>query len=136
MKRNILHSITALLLTLTTACGDASSHAAKDTGPAAAAVAADGSQSITLRVGNSLDFGTRSFSIAAGKPVTLTLRNDGFIPHDFTLTGSGAPSAKVAAGPLSTGRTTFTIERAGTYTFICSVEGHADAGMKGTITVQ
>ena len=35
-----------------------------------------------------------------------------------------------------TGTGTFTIERAGTYTFVCSVPGHSDAGMKGTITVQ
>ena len=135
MNRNIVLSTTALLTTLTIACGTPS-HAAKDTRPATAAIAADGTQPLTLRVGNSMSFTPSSFSVAAGKPVALTLRNDGFIPHDFTLTGSGAPSAKLAAGPLSTGNGTFTIERAGTYTFICSVEGHADAGMKGTITVQ
>ena len=78
----------------------------------------------------------RHLRVAAGKLVTLTLRNDGFIPHDFSLTDASAPSVKVSAGPLGTSSATFTVERAGTYTFICSVQGHADAGMRGTIVVE
>ena len=137
VNRNLALSATALLTTLTIACGSPS-HASKSTGPAtaAAAVAADGTQSITLRVGNSMDFSPRSFTAAAGKPITLTLRNDGFIPHDFTLTNGSADPVKVAANPHSAGTTTFTLDRPGAYTFICSVPGHSDAGMKGTITVQ
>ena len=135
MNRNIALSVTALLTTLTIACGSPS-HASKSTAPATAAVAADGTQSITLHVGNSMDFSPRSFTVAAGKPVTLTLRNDGFIPHDFTLTSGSVDPVKVAANPTSTGTITFTLDRPGSYTFICSVPGHSDAGMKGTITAQ
>ena len=137
MNQNILLSTVALVAALTTtACGAASHAGPKGEGGASAAVAADGAQSVTLKVGNSMSFTPSSLTVAADTPVALTLRNDGFIPHDFTLTGSDAPSAKVAAGMLTTGHGTFTFDRPGIYTFICSVEGHADAGMKGTITVQ
>jgi uncharacterized cupredoxin-like copper-binding protein len=126
----------ALLLTLSTACGAATSGGSSATEPTDAVVAADGVESLTLSVGNSLEFTPSSIRVAAGLPIALTLRNGGILQHDFVLTSGVPQPVKVEAGPGGTGNGTFVIERAGTYTFICSVPGHADGGMKGTITAQ
>ena len=67
---------------------------------------------------------------------TFDFTNDAPIAHDFTIeTSSGQ---KVAATPIFSGGTksaTATL-KPGTYTFLCTVPGHADAGMKGTLTVK
>src|SRR5262249_20773603 len=126
----------ALVLTLSTACG-AESGVSSAAVPTDAVIAADGAtQSLTVSVGNALEFTPRSIRVGAGQPIELTLRNGGGVPQHLRLTSGVAEPVKVEAGPGGTGRGTFVIERAGTYTFICSVPGHADGGMKGTITAQ
>ena len=42
----------------------------------------------------------------------------------------------VAAGPAGQGKLTFTPSKAGTYEFFCTVAGHKEAGMVGTLTVK
>jgi uncharacterized cupredoxin-like copper-binding protein len=128
--------VAALLLTLSTACGAATSGVSSAAGPTDAVIAADGAQSLTVSVDNSLEFTPRSIRVAAGQPIALTLRNGGILPHDFVLTSGVAQPVKVEAGPGGAGRGTFVIEHAGTYSFICWVPGHADGGMKGAITTQ
>jgi uncharacterized cupredoxin-like copper-binding protein len=43
---------------------------------------------------------------------------------------------KIEAQGGQTARGAFTIDTPGTYTFVCTVPGHAAAGMRGTITVR
>jgi nitrite reductase (NO-forming) len=74
--------------------------------------------------------------VRAGQQVELTLRNGGGIPHDFALSDGVPRAVKIEAQAGRTGRGTFTIDTPGTYEFICSVPGHAAAGMVGTITAQ
>jgi len=99
-------------------------------------VAADGTQQVTLRVGNSMDFSPRSVAVSAGTPVQVTLQNTGNMPHDFTLTSGVETPVKITTNGGQTGQDTFTIQQPGTYTFICSVSGHESAGMRGTLRVQ
>jgi uncharacterized cupredoxin-like copper-binding protein len=47
-----------------------------------------------------------------------------------------APKLHVAAGPGAQAKLTFTPSRAGTYEFFCTVVGHKEAGMAGTLTVK
>lgn len=63
--------------------------------------------------------------------VPVTLHNKGVIPHDFTVEGAGT----VAAGPGQTKTADWKLE-AGTYTFYCSIVGHREAGMEGTLVVK
>lgn len=64
-------------------------------------------------------------------PITIEVVNDGQVPHNFAVGDDATPM-------LETGESA-TLELpsldAGTYEFICEVAGHADAGMRGTLTV-
>lgn len=53
--------------------------------------------------------------------------------HDFVIEGSEAP---IAAIPGMVGRGYFRIDRPGTYAFYCSIDGHREAGMTGTLVVE
>lgn len=144
MRPLLLSLAVAAALTSTVACSggttgraDAARPPAQAAGPAQPATTApDGTQQITIRTGNSMQFTPASFVVRAGEPVELTLRNDGQMVHDFALTEGVAQPVKIEARARQTARGTFTIAEPGTYRFICSVGGHAAAGMTGTITVQ
>jgi mono/diheme cytochrome c family protein len=74
---------------------------------------------------------------ATGTPGKLTLRmkNASSVPHDIGVQGAGVNQVGpvVANGGVSTVTTTL---KPGSYTFYCSVDGHAAAGMKGTLTIK
>jgi len=123
-------------LALSSACAQPRAVQQEVAAPAQPAVAADGTQQATVRVGNSMNFDPKNITLKAGQPVQVTLQNAGNIPHDFTLTSGVASPVKIQANGGQTARATFTIDQPGTYTFICSVPGHESNGMRGTLTVQ
>ena len=134
------HQLGAILLVVGLALTIARSGPAaldNSTAPATpASVSAAGAQQITIKVGNRVWFEPSSIVVRAGAPVELTLRNEGQIPHDFVLAEGVAQPVKIVATDGQTTSGTFTLDRPGTYTFICSVPGHEAGGMKGTITAQ
>jgi nitrosocyanin len=73
-------------------------------------------------------------TVKAGQPVQLVLENKGVIEHDFVI-----DAFKVKMGTIQPGKTgtvTFTPKAKGTFPFYCSVPGHKEAGMTGTLVVQ
>jgi uncharacterized cupredoxin-like copper-binding protein len=96
----------------------------------------DGTQAVTLTVDNSMSFEPSTINLHAGEPVQLNLKNNGQMPHDFTLTEGVSEPVKITATGGKTASVTFTVTTPGTYSFDCSMPGHAAAGMRGTITVQ
>jgi plastocyanin len=68
---------------------------------------------------------------ASPGPLKITLVNDGALFHTLKITGM-SPELQANPGKSATG--TFTLAK-GTYAFECTVSGHAEAGMKGTIVV-
>jgi uncharacterized cupredoxin-like copper-binding protein len=64
--------------------------------------------------------------------VTFKLVNVGKLAHDFKINGKKA--ALLPPGKTSTFLVKFT--KAGKFPYICTVPGHAAAGMKGTLTVK
>src|SRR4051812_18375780 len=70
--------------------------------------------------------------VPAGAKVTVTLTNTGAIQHDFTLP---AANFKLVADPGKSATGSFTLDKPGTYNYLCSIPGHEMAGMKGTLTV-
>jgi FtsP/CotA-like multicopper oxidase with cupredoxin domain len=68
----------------------------------------------------------------AGVPLTFEIRNSGAAEHNFAIEG-GRGTKMIPPG----GSATLKVPAmgAGDHSFICEVAGHADAGMRGTLTV-
>lgn len=101
-----------------------------------AAAPASGAQTLALAANpeGQLKFTTSSLSAKAGT-VTIAFENKATIEHNVTV---ASPSgATLGATPTSSGGTkTLTVTlKPGTYKFYCSVPGHRQAGMEGTLTV-
>jgi len=63
--------------------------------------------------------------------VTFKVTNKGNLPHDFKI--NGHKTKLLSPGQAQTLKVTFL--KAGKYPYLCTVTGHAAAGMKGTLTV-
>jgi plastocyanin len=98
---------------------------------------AEGGQT-TLRLtadpGGALRFDKQSLETRAGR-VTLTMENPSSVAHNVSIEGSGVDEEgkTVGEGGTSTVRAEL---RAGDYEFYCSVAGHRQGGMEGTLTVR
>ncbi|GAC1317367.1 MAG: hypothetical protein NVSMB2_10990 [Chloroflexota bacterium] len=127
-----------LLATIATAailaCSPTTSQ--RSTADSSAAGANATAQTLTVQGTDSLKFEPSTLTVKAGQPVTLTFSNTGQTLHDWSLAQGAAQPVKIAAAGGQSASGTFTIDRPGTYTFICSVPGHEAAGMKGTLTAQ
>ena len=75
-----------------------------------------------------------ALTATAGKPVEVVFENKGTQPHTFTI--EGGPSFELTADPGGTDSGTLKGLKPGTYQFICSIPGHAQLGMTGTLTVR
>jgi uncharacterized cupredoxin-like copper-binding protein len=71
-------------------------------------------------------------SIAKPGKVTFVFKNVGHVAHDFHISGKTTPL--IQPGKTATLAVTFT--KKGTFPYLCTVPGHAAAGMKGVFTVR
>jgi len=109
---------------------------------------ADASAEATIAIHFS-HFVPEEVTVPAGVPVTITLRNDDPIEHEWIV---GPPDVherhrtgtepyhdqiptEVTIPALDSRTTTLTFERAGEYQYICHLPGHEAYGMVGTIHV-
>lgn len=145
-------SVVALALGVT-ACGGSSSSSTSSASPAAtsastsssaaatsssaAAGATAGATHLTLMAmaNGQLMFDHKTLTAKAGT-VTITFTNGSPEQHNLTIQ-KGTNGAVVGATPtFDGGSKTLTVKlTAGTYTFYCSVPGHRQGGMQGTLTV-
>ena len=135
----LLVSLAALALV---ACGgsddDTSSTAAETTAESAGGSGGGGAVE-TLKFeaaeGSALAYTSDTAESAAGK-VEIEFSNPQSISHDVEI--EDAKGEDVASTELvSDGTATATAElKPGEYTFYCSVPGHREAGMEGTLTVK
>lgn len=82
-----------------------------------------------------LAYNTKSLSAKAGK-VSIAFTNNASLEHNVTIESS---SGQVLGGTpsFSGGSKTLTLNlKPGTYKFFCSVPGHRQAGMEGTLVVK
>jgi uncharacterized cupredoxin-like copper-binding protein len=108
-------------------------------------------QAITVVSTDDFVFDPDELTLTAGQPVVITLDNSGgAIEHDFasdempvsdvvedgTAHEGDTTEVHVAADGGGSATLEFTPTEAGDYVFYCSVEGHREAGMEGTITVE
>lgn len=101
-------------------------------GSQAPAPAANGQVLGTLEI-ESFDLGFKPAKLTVDAPgrYTVKLTNTGVVPHDVTFPDGAMAHAE--AGQSAT--TEIDVPAAGV-TFICSIPGHATAGMKGAISVK
>jgi alcohol dehydrogenase (cytochrome c) len=71
-------------------------------------------------------------SIAKPGKVTFAFSNIGHVAHDFKINGKMTPLIQ----PGQTASLAVTFAKAGSYPYLCTVPGHAEAGMKGVFTVR
>lgn len=96
-----------------------------------------GTSSTTLKLAAdpaALAFDTTELAAKAGK-VTIDFDNPSSIPHNVVIEEDG----KELAGfePIAEGEESVSADlEAGTYTFLCTVPGHAEAGMEGSLVVK
>jgi uncharacterized cupredoxin-like copper-binding protein len=79
-------------------------------------------------------FEPKEVKVRAGQPVRLVLENKGVIEHDIVLDRLGVKARPVQPG--KTAELTFTPKAKGRYPIVCSVPGHKEAGMTGTLVVE
>lgn len=114
----------------------------KDTGPLANAVSTVSKKVVSAKGGKleidadpsgQLAYVASGAKAKAGK-LTITMKNPASTGHNIALKGAGVNQA----GPVVAGGKTSQISvtvKPGKYTFFCTVPGHEEGGMKGTLTV-
>jgi plastocyanin len=87
--------------------------------------------------GGALSYNTTTLKAKPGR-VTIDFTNMAPLSHNVTLeSGSNTGHVLGATPTFSGGSHSLTLNlKAGTYTFFCSVPGHRQAGMQGTLTVE
>lgn len=91
-------------------------------------------QTITITA-TEMAFSSTSLEVQAGQLVTLTLRNNGVLEHNWQ--GKiGDETIVVTAQPKQSASKTFTPQTPGTYRIVCTVAGHEQAGMVATLVVK
>jgi glucose/arabinose dehydrogenase len=106
--------------------------AALVTAVGAASTPAQAKPAVTVRVvARDYSFTLSRRSVATGSTVRFVVRNAGSSVHDFVV--HGHRTRLLARGRSQT--ITVRFARKGTFTYLCSVPGHARLGMKGTFSV-
>jgi plastocyanin len=88
--------------------------------------------------GTEFAFDPADFDVEAGRPVAVTFVNEGTAEHDWTLRtldGEEVEGAHANAGPGEEAAAVFTLEP-GTYEAWCTLPGHYEGGMKGTVVAE
>ncbi len=113
-------------------------------------------QEITVDA-QSMEYQPASFEVTAGQSVRITFANHDVVEHDLSILeiptshmtessdsmaghDMGAmeiqPELHVAAVAGGSAQVEFTPSEPGTYEFFCTIAGHKEAGMHGTLTVK
>ncbi|HLY95151.1 MAG TPA: cupredoxin domain-containing protein [Gaiellaceae bacterium] len=103
----------------------------------ALAVPAAAAASTTLRISASptaLRYSTSRLTAHPGL-VTILMTNRSPLRHDIEVKGHGVLAKGKIVGKGGVSRVSVRL-KAGTYTFLCTVDSHAAAGMKGTLVVK
>jgi len=147
-RAGVLVAALALVSLTLAACGggssdnsstSSSSSASTTQPPATDTASSSGGAGTTLDISatesGGLGFSKRTLTARAGT-VTIRLSNgseDSF-PHAIAIEGNGVDKDGQTVQPGGTSTVTVRL-KPGRYTFYCPVDGHEDAGMKGTLTV-
>lgn len=119
-----------LILLLATACSLPAADTATPTG------ANPGSVTLSI-VMNEMYFKPDRLQVPLGSQVTIKLKNEGAVLHDFTIDNVNGQKVQEKVPGGKSGELTFTApSQPATLTFYCSQPGHRAAGMQGTLVVK
>jgi plastocyanin len=97
----------------------------------------EGGGATTLKLAaepSEIAFDTTSLSAKAGN-VTIDFTNPSPLEHNVAIEKEGKKLAQ--SETIASGKTSVSVDlEPGTYTFLCTIPGHAEAGMEGTLTVK
>jgi plastocyanin len=147
MKKAVALAVLVLASVALVACGSSSSSDSTSSGESGAGAeepaesAGGGGEAggsivkVATPSGTELAYTTKAASAKAGQ-VSIEFENPQELQHDVSIEDS---SGKVLGETelVAQGTATTTVNlKPGTYTFFCSVPGHREAGMEGTLTVK
>ncbi len=158
--RRLIWLLTTILLfgaLLGAACGggDSGDGEAQGGGGGGAIENAGVDTKVAIEMGE-FSFGPAVITVRAGEVVEFALSNTGTLLHDFTIEKidgdvavtelhgvvdhdhdeTGAPmDVHIALDAGGEGLVKLRVHEAGTYVFYCTVPGHLEGGMEGTLTV-
>jgi uncharacterized cupredoxin-like copper-binding protein len=128
MKRFTLHLVTAVAALAIVALVLVPFAAARTDRQARASATAT-----TVQVkGGEFFFRLSRISITKPGKVTFVFKNIGHLLHDFSILGKKTP----LIAPGKTAKLVVTFTKKSKYAYLCTVPGHAAAGMKGVFTVR
>jgi uncharacterized cupredoxin-like copper-binding protein len=82
--------------------------------------------------GREFRFTLSSKSVARPGTVTFNFTNTGTVAHDFKIDGKTTPLVQ----PGHTAKLVVRFKKTGKFSYLCTVPGHAAAGMRGVFTVR
>jgi plastocyanin len=96
-----------------------------------------GSSSVSIEANpeGNLEFVQKTASAKAGK-VTVDFANASPVPHDVAIESEGGETLGQTEVINGGSDSTVVNLKPGTYTFYCTIPGHREAGMEGTLTVK
>lgn len=112
-----------LALALVVACGNNNDLGARGLQP-------DGT---IIIVGTEFAFEPDTIEIPVNEEAVIEFRNLGTVDHDLVIEEFGVATGSMRIGSKKTVR--FTPTETGAFDLICSIPGHPEAGMTGTVTV-
>ena len=120
-------SFLALWLVASTPAQPSADRAAAQTG------ASEAKTTVRISAGSPSEFRFKLSKLAVRTgAVTFIVTNKGHLPHDFKI--AGKKTKLLTPGKSQTMKVTF--KKKGSYRFLCTVSGHAAAGMKGALRVK
>jgi len=132
LRRAGMPAAAAAAVLMVGGCGGGADNAMTD--PHAGSTTSQGSSSaagVVLNLsGSEYSFAPTALTAVPGS-TTIRFTNKGAMEHDFTIKALGV---KLTAQPGKTAETTVTLT-SGTYKTYCSVPGHRQSGMQGTLAV-
>jgi plastocyanin len=82
-----------------------------------------------------LSFTTKEATAKAGK-VTVDFENSSPVPHNVTIEDEGGETVAATETITESSESVTANLKPGTYTYYCSIPGHRESGMEGTLTVK
>ena len=99
--------------------------------------AAEGKIQVEI-VATEMRFSPNRIDARVGQPVLITIVNRGSVRHDLAFPSIQMPSLRGVETLTMPGQSTsltLTFDTPGTYTCLCTIEGHAASGMTGAVFV-